>query len=558
MLTYFIYGIRSLLIWVGNLLRRVGKPPGFILYILEGDYPEVPVVGVNPLLRYFRPPKISLLEISEQIRMIAEDSRVKGVVFHLRPLTMPLAKIDVLRALFMELKSSGKAVVTWSYTYDTVMYYLASAADNIYLLPGGSLEPMGLYRQYTYLADALAWVGVQAEFIQITPYKSAGDAFTRNEMSHEVREMGNWLADSVYGDILDAVSMGRKIDRDTARSLLDQTPCTDHDALEMGAVDGLYGEDDLPKILSDLDKPVKLDHWNAVRRRLFRRPIPKPGKYIALMSIEGIIIDGRSGNPPVEPPFPVPLMLDPRAGDISVVQTIRQIKADKRAAAVIVYVDSRGGSATASESIRMALGNLASTKPLFIVMGPVAASGGYWVSLPGKKIFAQPNTITGSIGVLAGKIADSGLIEKLLVRQEVIRRGENIAIFKPEAPFTVEERDRVYKFINHVYGLFIEKVVESRDLPPDKVDPIAGGRVWTGRQAFENGLVDELGGLDEAFHQVKDIYGLDDRTQVRFITPGKQILPPVPEPATILKYAYDNLAMVNGRAMCILPWNEKS
>ena len=200
-LLYPIYVLKTVFWWLGNLIRKFWEPPEHILFTLEGDYPQIPQIGGNPLLRLFRPPRFSLMELGEQIRRVSEDPLVKGVVFLLRPLEMPLAKIDEIRNMFKRLQAAGKTVTTWSFTYDTPMYYLASAADSITLLPGGMLAPMGIYRQYFYLADALRMVGIKANFLQTSPYKSAGDMFLRSDMSEEVKEMSNWLADSTYEEI---------------------------------------------------------------------------------------------------------------------------------------------------------------------------------------------------------------------------------------------------------------------------------------------------------------------------------------------------------------------
>jgi protease-4 len=419
------------------------------------------------------------------------------------------------------------------------------------------LAPLGLYRPYTYLGDALERVGVMADIIQISPYKSAADIFTRKEMSEEVRLMGNWLADTTFDEIIHAIAEGRKVDIQTAAALVNQTPCTDLQAVEMGAVDGLLGDDELPRFLGGVNEPIRLAAWDSIHKRLFRQPLKKPGKYIALMQIEGMIVDGRSGQPPVEPPIPVPIVMDERAGDMSVVNTVRQIQEDKRAAGAVVYVDSGGGSATASESMRIALAKLAAIKPLVVVMGPVAASGGYWVSTPGKIILAQPNTVTGSIGVLSGKVADVGLLDKLFVHQEAISRGANIRIFEPEAPFSKDEVAKVQEYIHRVYDLFLERVADSREMDKQEVDAIGAGRVWTGRQGLENGLVDELGGLDLAFEKVRGMSGIDQRSDVRFFLPSKSYLPPVSDPASLLKYGLEGLKIMSGRAMCLCPWVER-
>jgi protease-4 len=507
-------------------------------------------------MHLIQPTKPSLLEISEQIRLVADDPRVKGVIFHLRPMQMSLAKMDVLRSLLFELKSKGKHVVTWSYEYDTAMYYLAVAADEIILVPGGTIAPLGLYRQFVYLAKAFEKVGISADFVQITPYKSAGDIYSREEMSSEVREMSNWLADSIFDELVSAISDGRKIDWDTAISLVNQTPCTDIKAIEVGAVDSLLGEDGLPSYLGDEEEPCEIKPYYDVRNWLFSRPVRKPGKYIAVMSVQGMIIDGRSTQPPVKPPIPFPIVMDERAGDLSVVSTVRRIMSDKNAAGAIIYVNSRGGSATASESMRISLEKLAKKVPLVVVMGPVAASGGYWVSTPGAKIFAQATTITGSIGVISGKIAASGLLEKLFINQEVISRGEHARIYQPEAPFSEEERIIVWDHIKRIYDLFLDRVSINRDMTLDEANRVGGGRVWTGRQALEKGLVDEIGGFDQALEYICKMAGLDKHSQVRFFYPEKRFVPPISEPASLLKFGYEGLKILKGKTICYCPWME--
>ncbi len=551
---YPVFVIQTFFWWFGNRIRKLRQVPDYILYTLEGDYSQIPQVGGNPLLKMFRPPKISLMELNEQICRIAEDTRVKGVVFLLRPLDMPLAKVDELRRLFQKLREAGKTVMTWAYTYDTNMYYLASAADKITLLPGGTLAPMGLYSQYIYLADALDLVGIKADFLQTAPYKSASDMFSRSGMSAEVREMGNWLADSTYAEILSKVSQGRKIDHDTAASLLDQTPCTDLQAVEIGAVDALLEEDDLPIFLGSAEEHARLLPWDDAQKRVLKRRLKEPGRFIALLRIEGMIVDGHSSTPPVDLPIPIPIVFEERSGDVSIVNTIRQVISDERVQGVVLYVNSRGGSPTASETIRHALFKLAMKKPLVVVMGPVAASGGYWVSTPGKILIAQPNTLTGSIGVILGKFADQGLLKKLFINIETIKRGENVDIYSSEAPFNEAEKGQVGHYLKRTYDMFLERVSESRQFSLDEVDAIGGGRVWTGKQALENGLVDELGGLDLGLDKIREMTGLSERTHVQIYEPKKGYIPPVARGAWALRYGFENIRYFNGKVTCICPW----
>jgi protease-4 len=558
MLAYPLYAIRYVFWWIGNLLRRFRKGPDYLVLTLSGDYDQIPAPPTNPLIRYFRPPRISLFELGRQFQRVADDPKVKGIILHLRSLEMPPAKLDTLRGYIQELRAAGKRVVSYSQRYDLASYYLACLADEVLLQPGGEISPLGISREYVFLAEALAQVGVQGDFVQISPYKSAGDRFVRREMSQEVREMGSWLADAAWDEFVTAVVVGRNLDTGVVRAMLDQTPCTDLQARELDLVDALLSEEDLPQHLGEEHKPVTLTPWFEAISRLRSRPPRRPGKYVALMSVEGMIIDGTSQQPPMEPPFPVPLVLDPRAGDISVVGIARRLVSDKRAAAVVLFVDSRGGSATASESMAAALKKVAQKKPLVVVMGGVAASGGYYVSTPGAVIFAQPNTITGSIGVLTGKFADTGLLQKLFVHRQLITRGEAALFYDPGQPWSESERAKVWNGIQRIYQLFLERVSASREMEPEAVDAIAGGRVWTGRQALENGLVDKLGGLDQALAEARQLAGLREDASVRLYFPAKQAVAPVATPASILKYAIDGVGLLSNRTMCLCPWVGKT
>jgi protease-4 len=529
--------------------------PEYIFFTLAGDYPEIPQPVQHPIMRWIRPLRKSLQEIDADFRTIAEDPRVKGVVLHLRPFEMATGKLDTIRQMIIELRAAGKRVITWSYFYDTATYYVACAADEIYLTPGGQVSPLGSHRNYLYFADALDKIGLKTDILQISPYKSAGDMFSRSEMSAEVREMANWLADSAFDEFIKAIALGRSVEKDVVKDFVDETPCTDLKAKDLGFIDGIMNEDNLSSQLGSEDNPARLETWENARRQLFHRRPDKSGRYIAVMSIEGVIVDGYSQRPPVDLPLPIPLVFDARAGDLSVVQTARQVLADKRAAAVVVYVDSRGGSATASEAMRAALSRIATRKPLVIAMGPVAASGGYWVSTSGRTILAQPNTITGSIGVLYGKFYETGLLERLGITQTTISRSESAGFFELNRGYTQDERSRIWEQVERIYGMFLNRVSASRDLDVDSVDAIAGGRVWTGRQALEHGLVDELGGLHQAINKARKISGLSDGSRVRFYYPRKQPIAPLPEPSTALNYGLESLRALNRSApLCLFPF----
>jgi len=391
-----------------------------------------------------------------------------------------------------------------------------------------------------FLAEGLARFGLGADFVQISPYKSAADPLTKSKMSDEYREQLNWLLESQHDELVSAVAESRQCD---ARELIDNSPFGDDVAVEAHAVDAVLAEEDLPRRLGG-----SLGTWERATRKM-RKPAPTlgRGRYVALMRIEGTIIDGRSGRLPVKPPVEVPLLGDERAGDLSVVQVARQIAADKRAAAMVLYVNSRGGSSTASEAMRQALAVVASRKPVVVVMGPIAGSGGYWVATPGSWIVARPGTLTGSIGVLSGKLVTGGLWQKLLFNRETIAFGDHVLLENDERPFSEEERAIVRADINRIYRAFLELVASARKMTTDQVDAIGQGKVWTGRQALERKLVDQLGGLEDGIARARALAGLPKKAPVREARGPKRLIPPLAEAAPAaawFSYLLDGLKLL--------------
>ena len=419
-------------------------------------------------------------------------------------------------------------MVAWAPFYTTGTYYLACACDEILLMPTGTVQPLGFSSTGMFLRDGLARFGIEADFVQISPYKSAADTLTKSRMSPEFREQVTWLLESQHKELLNAIGKGRVLDEKGAQALVDGSPYGDDTALEMRAVDAVMPEEELAKRLGPSSEvSTTIGTWERARGKLrVAAPTLARGKYVAVLRIEGTIIDGRSGRLPVKPPIEVPLVGDDRAGDLTVVQAARQVAGDKRAAAVVLYVNSRGGSATASEAMRQALEVIAARKPLVVAMGPVAGSGGYWVSTPGRWIVARPGTLTGSIGVLTGKLVTGGMWSRLMFNRETIAFGEHATIDSDERPYTDEERAIVKAQIDRVYTQFLDVVGKARKMTPEQVHPIAAGRVWTGRQAFELKLVDELGGLDAAIRKARSLANLDEKAPVREARPPKRMIPP--------------------------------
>ena len=542
-----LFPFRYLWWLIGSLRARLGRPPDYVTFLIEEEMPVLPDPPIPQWQRFFRRQRLSLRELGRRFAVIEKDSRIKGVVLHLRPVPMSLAVLQDMRELVVRLRKSGKRVIAWAPFYTTGTYYLACACDEILMLPTGVVQPLGLSSTGMFLAQGLARVGVQADFVQVSPYKTAADVLTKSKMSDEMREQIRWLLKSQHEQLVDAIKDGRKLDADAALQLVDASPYTDEQALARKVVDAVLSEEQLPQRLSS-GAEVRIGDWDQARKRM-SRPAPRLrlGSYVAIIRIEGTIIDGRSGRPPVAPPVEVPIVGDPRAGDLTVVQVARQVAADRRAAAVVVYVDSRGGSATASEAMRQALAVVAAKKPVVTAMGSVAGSGGYWVATPGRWIVARPGTLTGSIGVLTGKLITGGLWAKLLVNRETVAEGRHAVMEGDENPYTAEERQIVQSMIDRTYGMFLDVVATARGVARSQVEPIAGGKVWTGAQALERKLVDELGGLDAALAKARSLAGLPDTTPALEVHPPKRALAPqtLPTAAGLAGYLLEGVTFFN-------------
>ena len=536
--------------WLLSSIRRSrGKPPEYVIFVLENDLPALPDPPRRLWQRFTSRPRLSIKELGERFDRIANEPRIKGVVLHLRPVGMPMATLQDLRDLVSKLRQSGRRVVAWAPFYTTGTYYLACACDEILLMPTGAVQPLGFASTGMFLKDGLARFGIEADFVQISPYKSAADVLTKPKMSDELREQVTWLLDSHHKELLSAIGKSRVLDEEGAQAMVDASPYSDDIALEKRVVDAVIPEEALPERLGEgSGGPVAIGTWERAQQKMrAAAPTLGRGKYVAVIRIEGTIIDGRSGKLPVKPPIEIPLVGDDRAGDLTVVQAARVVAGDKRAAAVVLYVNSRGGSATASEAMRQALSVIAARKPLVVAMGPIAGSGGYWVSTPASWIVARPGALTGSIGVLTGKIVTGGMWSKLLFNRETIAFGQHATIESDEKPYTDEERAIVKGQIDRIYELFLDVVGAARKMTPEEVHPIAAGRVWTGRQAFERKLVDELGGFDAAVRKARTLAGLPDGAPVREARAPKRTIPPLVDasPAAFLGYVLEGVSVLS-------------
>ncbi|HYE86089.1 MAG TPA: signal peptide peptidase SppA [Vicinamibacterales bacterium] len=431
----------------------------------------------------------------ELIRKAKGDSRVAGMLLRPGGINSPFwGKLQELRDAIEDFKATGKYVHAWLEYGGDREYFLASVADRVYLLPSASLDLTGVASYEVFLRGTFDWIGTYPDFLHVGDYKTAVNTYLEKTFTPAHKEMSESLNRSQYDQLVRAIADARGKSEADVRALIDQGPFQPVDALRVGLIDEIAYEDELDDLVDELDdaKYIEAEDYAAVSWE--RTGQPRRSK-LAVIHAAGVINSGGSGFDPVNGPI---------IGADSLVEYIREARADRSVRAIVLRVDSPGGSSTASDVIWRELSiSRENNRPVIVSMSDLAASGGYYIALGGDAIVAQPGTLTGSIGVYTGKFVISGSLGKLGANIEATSNGRHAEIYSPDRRFTPEERSKIQESMQNVYDQFIERTAAARHMAPEKVDEIAQGRVWTGEQAKELGLVDELGGLYKAIDLAK-------------------------------------------------------
>ena len=413
------------------------------------------------------------------------------------------------------LRRSGKKVVGYMTNCSTGNYLLASVCDRIVLHPSGEVRLVGLRSEISFYKGVLDKLGIRANLEHIGEYKSASDLFTREEMSEAHREVQNAILDDLYDQLTQSIADRQNWTQDDVKRLIDQGPFTAKQALAHGIVDQLAYRDELKGIAKNLTgkdcRLVKAGQYLGIieYKHDWEVPLPK----IAIVEAEGMMMTGES--------FTDPFTGTKTMGSATITSTIRKVRKDSSVKAVVLRIDSGGGLVVAADTIWRELMRLKKVKPLVVSMGDVAGSGGYYIAAPADIIVAEPGTITGSIGVVSGKYSFKGLYGKIGLNKEIIKRGKHADFYTDYGDYPAEEREIIHAQIKEIYEDFIGKVAEGRGMTKEAVDQIGRGRIWTGKQAKEVGLVDELGGLNLALSIARKQAGLA-RKEVQLIRLPKQ------------------------------------
>jgi protease-4 len=480
---------------------------------LQGEVPEAAPVEIPfPIGRAQSPPTVRDLWTS--LREAAKDQRVKAIVLQPRGVGAGWAKLQEIRHEIGEFKKSGKPVYAYLQSPGSREYYLASAADKIYLSPDDMVDVKGFLLEEMYFKNTLDKLGVQIEVDHIGKYKDAGDLFTKTSMSPETREVLNQVLDQIYNDFCASVGTSRHMTADQVKTLIDSGPFEGSQAKASGLIDELAYED---QVFTDLKKRTGEKDLNKLGIRSYFRATPGKGDRIAVLVGEGDIVRG-------DPQDAFGETNNISSGGFA--KAIRQVRNDSSIKGVIVRVDSPGGDSVASDEILHELKLLSAAKPLAISMSDYAASGGYFISMTGDPIVSYPDTLTGSIGVLYIRPNLHGLFDKLGIQEDQISRGKLANLDDTTQPLSDAGRQKLHESILATYKSFVGKVAAARKKNFDQIDALAQGHVWMGEQAKQNGLVDQLGGLDEAITIVRKKAGLSAAgdTNLVLYPPRKSLL----------------------------------
>lgn len=503
----------AVLVSVSGLLLMaafVGREPqvssnSTLVLKVSGDLQETEPGGV---LGQFLEPPPTVRSLVDALRKAKVDRRVSSVVIRPRGTAALWAKVQEVRDAIADFRKSGKPIVAYLEQGGEQEFYLASAAEKVFLLPTASLDLTGVASYELFLRGTLDKIGAYPDALHVGDYKTASNTFTEHTFTPQHREMAESLNRDLYEQMIRGLAEGRRKSPEEMRALVDHGPYLPEDAVRAGLIDDVAYEDELDdkvKLASGAVKFIQQDEYRGVSATSLGL---NKGPRIAVIYAVGLISTGRSS-------FDAPQ--GQVVGSDTIVEYLRKARGDKNVRAVVLRIDSPGGSAIASDVIWREVMLTRDVKPVIASMSDVAASGGYYIAMPAHAIVAEPATLTGSIGVVMIKFVIDGTLKKLGMNMEGVTSGRYADLYSPIRPFSPEERARVEQLIQATYEAFVEKAAAGRKTTPEKIDAVAQGRVWTGNQAKQIGLVDELGGLDRAIAIAKQRAGIREDSEVELI-----------------------------------------
>ncbi len=502
-----IFFILMTLTFLSFMYMQFSRPPSVkahsVLEInLSGPVQEIVTPDFLGQLLGFMP-ELSLYDIWMNLRKAEIDPRIRGIILNIGYLQCDWGKVEGIREMILNFRKSGKKA--FAYVEDAIEfdkeYYLATACDEIILHPLGSIGINGIGGHIPFFKNTLNKIGIEPEIEHIEEYKTAYNQFTETGFTPAHKEMMESLYKDIYSRYIETIAESRGKSKEEIQNLIDKGLFTADEALKAGLIDKLFFIDQLEEQIKE-----KEEKFNKVRHQTYLKIKPtalglNKGKKIALIYGTGPIHSGKSSINSM--------------GSFTLARWFRKARQDKNIKAVVFRVDSPGGSAVASDVIWREVALTKKEKPVIVSMSDVAGSGGYWVSMAAHKIVAHPQTLTGSIGVISGKFNLIEFYDKLGITNEKLTFGQKADMFSSFRRLTPEEKSLLRQQILWIYEKFLTKVAEERSLSKEEVHQIGRGRVWTGAQAKENGLIDELGGLDKAIQIAKEQAGIPASEEVQ-------------------------------------------
>jgi protease-4 len=505
---------------------RIDRNSTLVLRV-NGDLQEMEPAGVIGQFFEGQPTVRSLVDA---LRKAKVDSRVTSVVIRPTGTAALWGKVQEVRDAILDFKRSRKPIVAYMEFGGEQEFFLASACDKVFLMPTSSLDLTGLASYELFLRGTLDKIGAYPDALHVGDYKTASNIYTEHTYTPAHREMAVSLNTDLYEQLVRGLADGRHKSEAEIRTLIDHGPFLPEDALRAGLVDDVVYEDEIDdKVdLSNGAAGAKKGSAHFLEQADYRNVTTSSlgldrGQRIAIIYAVGLISSGPSNYD--SPQGQV-------AGSDTLVEYLRKARADTSIKAIVLRIDSPGGSAIASDVIWREVQLTRNAKPVIASMSDVAASGGYYIAMPASAIVAEPATLTGSIGVVMVKFVIDGTLKKLGLNMEHVQEGRYADLYSPIRPFSASERARVEEQMQATYDAFVEKAAAGRNTTPEKIDAIGQGRVWTGRQAKQLGLVDELGGLERALALAKERVGIPQDAGVELVVypPRKSIYEIVANP----------------------------
>jgi protease-4 len=470
----------------------------FLEVDLKGGLTDAPGEGGFVVDPADFPPLVT--EVSSGIRRAAADPRIKGLYLEVGDVSNGWAAVQEIHDAVAAFTASGKPCHAYGETFDNKSYYVASACGDVYLAPAGLLLVNGFSVTTEYYKGTLDSVGVHANFEHVGDFKSAVEPFERTGPSDAASLAMDAMLDSLFEQMVNGIATSRKMTPDQVRAIIDNPPITPEGAVASGLVDGLKYRDEVREGLAGEERTQLSDYRESTS------PLTSPKKSIAIIHAEGEIISGESGSP---------VYGGNMIGDRSMAELFEQVRKDDSVAAVVLRVNSPGGSGLASDAIWHEIKRTREAgKPVVVSMGDYAASGGYYISAAADAIVAEPGTLTGSIGVFGGKMNLAGLYEKIGVTMHTYQRGALAGLLSGTTDFNDVERAKFREFLDSFYQVFLTRVADGRGMTKEAVHEVAQGRVWTGQQALDRKLVDQLGGVDVAMAKARTLANIPEGEEV--------------------------------------------